>query len=177
MSLPALTLALFLAYSYVARGMAEPPAFDAIFSMYLNDPGAQLVSANLAYSVEGERIVVKASALPTGVRWNQALFRLDHQTLTIKRIEIEIPDDIEGYAQIIDVPVLADLTVSRETRAPDGYRLRSGYDRGPGLIGELFGPRRRGEISIEKLGVVHRIERPDGADFMGPVQFLAWIIP
>ncbi|MFV2089413.1 MAG: hypothetical protein ACC642_02045, partial [Pseudomonadales bacterium] len=114
--------------------------------------------------------------LPEGVSWNQALFRLDHRTLTVHRIEIELPDDLEGHGQIIDSPLLVSLEISGANRAPDGYRLRSGYDRAPGLIGELFGPRRRGEISIEKLGVVHRIEGPDGAEFMGQAQFLGWVL-
>jgi len=175
-SLPAVMLAGFMIYSYLARSVAEPPAFDAVFSMYSGGPGEQLHAANLSYLVEEDRIVVRASALPEGARWTQALYRLNHETLLAERIELTVPDDVSGYAQVVTVPEVEHLRVTNEVEAPDGYRFRSGGNDGPGLIGMLFSPRRRDGVTIEKLGVVHRVEFADGVKYPGYAQFLGWVV-
>jgi hypothetical protein len=45
------------------------------------------------------------------------------------------------------------------------------------LIGQLFGPRQRGGITIEKVGVVHRVTETDGQELRNPAQFLGWVAP
>ena len=177
-SLPVIVLIGFLLYSYIARQTAEPPGYDAIFSMYINAGGEALQQANLSYSVEGDRIVVSASgrALPAVLRSTQALYRLDHETLTATRITFDEPEQVTGSNQVIEVPELDGLRVTPEIVAPDGYRFRSGYDRGPGIIGALFSPRRSGGVTIEKLGVVHRLNTPEKVEFSGYARFLGWVV-
>ncbi|MDH3644762.1 MAG: hypothetical protein OES38_21830, partial [Gammaproteobacteria bacterium] len=75
-----------------------------------------------------------------------------------------------------EVPKLAGVRISSDTTAPDGYQFRSGYQRGPGLIGEIFYRDRSGAFTIEKLGVVHRIEDPNSAYSYGQAQFLGWVL-
>jgi hypothetical protein len=176
-ALPALMLVGFIVYSYAARLTAEPPGYDAFFSVYASGPGEVWHQASLNYRVEDGRIVVQAHPLPQGGRWVQALYRLDHRTLQAERVPIPLPERIEEQGQRIVVESLADVPVAAGAEAPDGYRFRSGYDGGPGLIGQLFGPRQRGGITIEKVGVVHRVTETDGQELRNPAQFLGWVAP
>ena len=175
-SLPVVMLIGFIAYSYLARAVAEPPRHDAVFSIYAGGPAEPLHNVNLSYTVEADRIVARASELPQGARWTQALYRLDHKTLQAHRIRLTVPDQVQGFAQPVTVPELETLQVLAEVRAPDGYRFRSGYDGGPGIIGMLFNPRRQGGITVEKLGVVHRVLDEHGEPFTGYAQFLGWVV-
>ena len=175
-SLPVVMLIGFIAYSYVARSVAEPPQYDAVFSIYAGGPDEPEHSVNLSYTVEKDQIVARASQLPPGARWTQALYRLDHASLRSQRISLTVPDEVEGYAQPVTVPELETLRVLAAARAPDGYRFRSGYDGGPGIIGMLFNPRRQGGITVEKLGVVHRVLDENGEPFTGYAQFLGWVV-
>jgi hypothetical protein len=172
-ALPAVLLVGFILYSQIAQRTARPPAHDALFSVFsTREPDGP----NLNFSVEGERVVVHGSILPEGARWTQVLYRFRHETMTAERVTLSVPADLDGRPRVVSPPELAELPVSAERVAPDGYRFRTGFDRGPGLIGDLFGPRRRDEITIEKLGVVHRLELPAGAGSSASAQFLGWVL-
>jgi hypothetical protein len=175
-SLPGLLLAGFFGYSFLARGVVEPPHYDLYFSIYRNRTAAGPQHATVQYSVSDGRIVVQAIRAPNPVYSNQVLYRLDHETLQAIRVDIELTVEIGAGYRRLDVPELSNVRVSPDLAAPDGYRFRSGYRRGPGLIGGLFYPNRGHGFSIEKLGIAHRIEAPDGSYSYGQAQFLGWVL-
>ena len=175
-SLPAVLLLGFFAYTYLARGVVEPVGYDLYFSTFLNRTISQPQHATVQFTMEDERIVVRATPVANGVYWNQGIFHLDHESFEVTEIEIEIPAELEAGSQVIEVPKLAGVRISSDTTAPDGYQFRSGYQRGPGLIGEIFYRDRSRAFTIEKLGVVHRIEDPNSAYSYGQAQFLGWVL-
>jgi hypothetical protein len=172
-SLPAVLLLGFFGYTYLARGVVEPPAFDLYFSTYVDRAITQ--HATLHYSMKDERVVVRVTP-SNNVNWNQGIYRFDHETLEATLVEIEIPRELVEGTQTIEVPALSSVRISADTTAPDGYTFRSGYNRGPGLIGEIFYRDRSRSFTIEKLGVVHRIAAPDGRYGYGQAQFLGWVL-
>jgi hypothetical protein len=174
-SLPAVLLLGFFGYTYLARGVVEAPAFDLYFSTYVDRASNQPQHATLHYSMRDERIVVRATPA-NNVNWNQGIYRLDHETLEATLVEIEIPLELLEGTQTIEVPALNNVRISADTTAPDGYQFRSGYNRGPGLIGAIFYRDRSRSFTIEKLGIVHRIQAPDGIYGYGQAQFLGWVL-
>lgn len=172
-ALPALLLVGFVGYSQIASRVTDPPAYDALFSVF---SAREADAANLNFSVEAERVITHASMLPEGARWTQVLYRFRHQTMQVERVETLVSAELNARPRIVEVPTLTGLRVSARPVAPDGYRFRSGLDRSPGLIGELFSPRRRGEISIEKIGVTHRLELPGDPGVGASAQFLGWVL-
>ena len=74
------------------------------------------------------------------------LFLFDHATLSVSEIPVELPDKlvlVEGDPPrtiVVDTP--PGRRVLAQARAPDGYQLETRSQRGPGIVGELFGMHR-----------------------------------
>ena len=80
----------------------------------------------------------------------------------------------------IAVDALAGREVLAQPKAPDGYQLESRSQRGPGIVGELFGMNRYdSEASLESKGRVVRIMLPAPFQniYSSPVYAVGWLVP
>ena len=77
------------------------------------------------------------------------------------------------------VAALAGRRVLADARAPDGYELNSRSNRGPGIVGDLFGMRSYGDrVSLVNRGRVVRISLPGdryGYGYGYGLSVLGWV--
>jgi hypothetical protein len=110
------------------------------------------------------------------------LFLFDHQTMSAHEIPIELPDNlVEGDPpRTIAVDALAGREVLAQPKAPDGYQLESRSQRGPGIVGEVFGMNRYdAEASLVNRGRVIPIALPMPLQniYSSPVYSVGWLVP
>lgn len=180
-SLPLVVVVFFLLSSAIPRWLVPPPAYDL------------LVRATDAYNQTNPRMTVdfnvrdgkvEATVRPVpantyGLR--SALFLFDHTTMTVREIPIELPDNlVEGDPpRTIVVDALAGRQVLAQAKAPDGYQLESRSQRGPGIVGEVFGMHRYdSEASLVNRGRVVPITLPVPYQnqYLSPVYAVGWLV-
>jgi hypothetical protein len=145
-ALPLLVVAFFLLSTALPRWTVPPPAYDLVLRA---DGGFDGVRTTVAvdFTVREGRIEAIARYLPAeSYRQPVDLFLFDHDTMAVTRIPVDVPDRLEesDSPRTITIDALAGRRVIAEDRAPDGYHLENRSDRGPGLVGEVFGMRRYG---------------------------------
>jgi hypothetical protein len=117
-----------------------------------------------------------------------SLYRFHAADSSVSEVGFEIPEQVRArllagnperdfVEEQVVVNVAATPVSITAPLAPDGYRFRDGYDRGPGLFGELFGiGRRQSVVAVEKSGRVIEIEYPFATNhYYDQVQLLGWI--
>jgi hypothetical protein len=110
------------------------------------------------------------------------LFLFDHTALSVREIPVELPDNlVEGDPpRTIAVAALTGREVLAEAKAPDGYELQSRNQRGPGIVGEVFGMNRYdAEASLVNRGRVIPIVLPMPFQniYSSPVYSVGWLVP
>jgi hypothetical protein len=114
---------------------------------------------------------------PNGYAQRSSLFVFDHTTSRLSEVRVELPDTVEA-PQDIPVEALAGRRVTASTEAPDGYRLEMRPNRGPGLVGELFGMNRHGQgLTLVNRGRVVPLTLPAPHQYLAPVSAVGWIVP
>jgi hypothetical protein len=181
-SLPLVVVAFFIASSSIPRWFVPPPAYDL------------LIRATDAYNQTNPRITVdfdvrdgKVEATFRPVAANSyavrsRLFLFDHDTMNAREIPVDLPENlVEGNPpRTIVVDALAGRKVLTQAKAPDGYQLESSSQRGPGIVGELFGMNRyNSEALLVNKGRVIQFELPTAFRniYLSPVSAIAWLVP
>ncbi|MCR9279487.1 MAG: hypothetical protein NXH85_16135 [Pseudomonadaceae bacterium] len=168
-ALPVLMMLAFIAYaSWQRSGMPAPQ-----HGLFVMEPSwNEAVGAHgVRYTVEDERIVAYPS-LEQNMTYK--LYRIDPSELRATRIDVpfaELP--LTGPTP---VPTLVNVRVTADLQAPDGYQMTDDYRDGPGVIGELFGRRRFGEIGFSREGVRHWVNASDVGLSHWNAVFLGWEI-
>ena len=121
-----------------------PPAYDLLIRATdtYNQTNPRMT---VDFDVRNGKVEVTFRAMPAnGYGLRSRLFLFDHATMSAHEIPIELPDNlVEGDPpRTIAVDALAGREVLAEPKAPDGYQLESRSQRGPGIVGELFGMNR-----------------------------------
>jgi hypothetical protein len=175
-SLPVAIVGMFLLITAIPRWTVSPPQYDLLLRT------TEYSSANVPVSVE---LVVRDETLQAMVRVvkdQQAsrvrLWRFDHATMSAREVPLDVPAAVFGSEQVqtIVVEALRGQRVVTDTKAPDGYQLRTARDGRPGLIGDIFGMRRYGQPpAIVNRGRVIPIEVSTANRYDEPV-FLGWIV-
>jgi hypothetical protein len=180
LSLPILVVVFFLVANRVPRAFVAPPEYDLLLvsrdGQY--DPRPFRVEIGVDdHRVRARVFKVDYAGNPAAAYANirPRLFRWSHATKTVREIPLALPDDVDSIDNGDDLVIedLANVPVSTDFRAPDGYELREpGYDRGP--FGWIFGggPSRR---VVAKHGAAHELEMPNGIPYWN-VQFLGWVV-
>lgn len=178
-ALPLLVVALFASASILPKLITEAPQYSLVYVLPHYDPAAN-VPASLDVTVDAGRIVA------TVVHRNEnslypmpAIFLYEPENDTVRRLDIEVPEDWSQPAIGARLPVtgIGSGRIDPSLKAPDGYEFRDvGYR--SGLLFDLFGAGgRRGGISIVKNGAVRKIPLPAGHDrWYGPAAFLGWVV-
>jgi hypothetical protein len=177
LSLPVLLMAGFLVAGALPGRLADPPRYDAVFTVQdWRSPGNSPVTA---------RLVVRGGALHVqytkggGAGWKR-LFLYDAATRTSRELPFDVPADAGAIDTMREdaVASAAGLTIDPMAIAPDGYEFVSSDDRGGGgLLTEIFGGRRGVEPRLRKNGtsvpVAHAPGQPPFA--YGAVEFVGWV--
>lgn len=181
-SLPLLVVAFFLASTVIPRFLVAPPAYDLLIRATdtYNQTNPRMA---VDFEVRNGKVEVTFRPMPAnGYGPRSRLFLFDHATMSAREIPIELPDNlVEGDPpRTIAVDALAGREVLAQSKAPDGYQLESRSQRGPGIVGELFGMNRYdSEASLVNKGRVIRIMLPEPFQniYSTPVYAVGWLVP
>jgi hypothetical protein len=177
-ALPVLVAGFFMLASAIPRWTVAPPAYDFVFQT--SGPYDRSANLVLDFNVRDSRVEVTARPAPNdGYTHRSGLFLFDHETLTVREVDLGLPETLPGGKPMtIAVNALAGRRVVSEATAPDGYQLRTGRAEGSGLIGELFGMRSyRHHVALVKTGRTIPLDLP--APYRNPyepVYPVGWIV-
>ena len=175
-TLPALVIALFAVATMVSRRSVAPPAYDLVFMvMRPYERGRTVVTDFIA---RDGRVHARLRALdePYGSSWELLLF--DHETGTVREIPFEAPDTVKGEMETVPVPAVANLRVSGDSTAPDGYALEARYG-SSGIVGNIFGMGgSRGRVSLVNDGrtVTLDLPAPYRNVYVSSAQVVGWVL-
>ncbi|MBA2306168.1 MAG: hypothetical protein H0W08_26565 [Acidobacteria bacterium] len=176
-SLPLVVVGVFLLLTAIPKWTVPPPQYDLL--LHTTDYNGQDARITVQLFVRDEALQATLRPVlkdmhPPRVR----LWRFDHGTLSAREIPVDLP------AQIVDgepprtlvVEALRGRRIVTDTKAPDGYELRTRTHGGPGLIGDLFGMGRYDQSSvIVNRGRIIPIGVPTPNQYQTP-GFLGWLL-
>lgn len=175
-TLPALVIALFAVATIVSRSSVPPPAHDLVFMVMRPYERGQAVVTDFVARDGRVHARLRAIDEPYGSSWELLLF--DHETGTVRDIPFEPPETVEGEVQTVPVAALADLRVSSDATAPDGYALDTRYG-SPGIIGDIFGMGgSRGRVSLVNDGRSVALDLPASYRnvYVSSAQVVGWVL-
>jgi hypothetical protein len=161
-SLPVLVIAFFLLASIVPRWLVPPPAYDLVLRAdgpYPRTPPRVSVD----FKVHEGRIEAAVRALgPNEYQQPSVLFLFDHETMNVREIPFDLPSDMRSTdpPRAIVIPEIAGRRVISQVQAPDGYKLETRNNQGPGILGALFGMNGRTRGTLENRGRIVPIALP-----------------
>jgi hypothetical protein len=178
-ALPLVVVVLFLASSIVPRWLVPAPSYDLLFRA--GGPYDQAKpKVSVDFQVRNGRIEATVHALPANSYAQlSTLFHFDHNTMEVREIPWDLPDDLsEGDPpRIIVVDAPGGRRLLERAQAPDGYELSTRSPRGPGLVGDLFGMSGSGQFAaLVNRGRVVRLTLPASDRYHLPVSTLGWLI-
>jgi hypothetical protein len=178
-ALPVLVVIFFLLASAIPRWTVPPPAYDLVLRV-----GKPYDQARPQVAVEFKINGGKLEAIARPAQKDQyvqpwSLFRFDHRTLNLEQIPVRVPDTLpaDSAPQTIAVEAIAGPILD-QTRAPDGYELRTDTGRGgAGIIGDLFGMRGGYDqtVTLVNRGRVIALPLPSGDQYYAPVSAIGWL--
>jgi len=181
-SLPLVVVAFFLAASAIPRWLVSPPSYDLLIrATEAYNQTKPPVAVDFAVRNGQVEVTFRALAANT-YALRSRLFLFDHTALSVREIPVELPDNlVEGDPpRTIAVAALTGREVLAEAKAPDGYELQSRNQRGPGIVGEVFGRNRYdAEASLVNRGRVIPIVLPMPFQniYSSPVYSVGWLVP
>jgi hypothetical protein len=175
--LPVAVVGLFLLSTAIPQWTVPPPQYDLL--LRASDPydGTRpRVAVDFAVrngQVEATVRTVTENHYPQG----SSLFLFDHETSQLRSIRFDIPN-VTATTSPMTVPVeaVSGWTILDQPVAPDGYAFESRIQRGPGIVGELFGMNRYDtQVSLVKDGRVIPIPAPSSSRYHSPMSALGWV--
>jgi hypothetical protein len=183
-SLPLVVVAFFLLSTAIPRWTVPPPAYDLILrasDVYNYNQTNPRVTVE--FGVRDGKVEATFRPIPANsYQARTALFLFDHATMTSREIPVDLPDNlVEGDPPrtiVVDTPPGRQVLV--QVRAPDGYQLEGRSQRGPGIVGELFGMNRynsdtvltnRGRVVSLTLPVPYQNQ------YVSSVSGVGWLVP
>jgi hypothetical protein len=175
-SLPVAVVGLFLLVTAIPKLTVSPPGYDLLL---------QTTEYDRAHSSIGVELFVRDDALQARLRVVKdaqtprvRLWRFDHTTLSAREVPMNLPtlaSDVD-VAQTVVVEAVRGRRIVTDTKAPDGYQLRTPDGGGPGVIGEIFGMHRYGQpTAIVNRGRVVPIDIQTSNQYQAPA-FVGWVV-
>jgi hypothetical protein len=177
-ALPLAVVGLFLLAAAIPRWTVAPPEYDLL--LRANGPYDRTPPrASVDFAVRDGRVEATVRA-PSGDRSPQpaTLFLFDHKTLQVRTIPFEIPSVTDSTSPMtVPVEALRGVTILDQPVAPDGYTFESRINRGPGIVGELFGMNRYdSRAALVNGGRVVPIGALSSSAYHSPFSALGWVI-
>ena len=183
--LPVLLIGGFFVLGNLPRQLADPPQYDFLLVGYRYDY-RHPANYYLDFEVRDGRLtgkVIPKDANNTGYnRQTAAIFRYRAATDTFEEIEYDLPEGLEdlGDAVPLSMPHTSGLKLDKRNRSPDGYTFEYlGYRGSGGLLGELFGMRRRydSDYVLRKDNAYFDLPTPSGDTwYQNDLHFMGWVI-
>ena len=181
-SLPLIVVAFFIASTAIPRFLVAPPAYDLLIRA-TEAYNTTKPPITVDFAVRNGKVEVTFRPLAANAyALRSRLFLFDHTTMSVREIPVELPENlVEGDPpRTIPVDALMGREVLADAKAPDGYQLESTNQRGPGIVGEVFGMNRYdAEASLVNRGRVIPIALPMPFQniYSSPVYSVGWLVP
>jgi hypothetical protein len=183
--LPVLLVGGFFVFSNAPRMLADPPKYDFVLVAYRYDhqhPSDYYLSFEVRDGHLSGRAIPRDEGNANINRQYASIFRYDAAAGSFEEIVYELPDGLEGIEE--PIPLLltetSDLTLDKNMQSPDGYTFEFlGYRGRGGLLGEMFGMRRRYESGyvLKKDNAYIDLPKPaTGPNYQNYLNFLGWVI-
>ena len=174
--LPLVVVGFFLLSTAIPRFTVPPPAHDLLLSANSYDQPAPRVSVE--FTVREDRVYATVRPLPANsYAHRQSLWLFDHSTMNVRQIPLDLPEQLDELepSRTVLVGALAGRRVLAQTKAPDGYELRSRAGGSPGLFGDLFGMRRYDyAVTLVNRGRVVAVALPSPYQYQSPT-VIGWL--
>jgi hypothetical protein len=177
-ALPLVVVGFFLVATAIPRWRVPPPAYDLLLRTtgHVDQTRPRVA---VEFAVRDSRVEATVRGLPAnGYPQVPKLFLVDHQTVNVREIPVDLPVNLGETDPPVTVPVsaLAGRRVIAEARAPDGYEFHSRGYRSTGLVGGLFGMGSHNEkVSLVNRGRVVPISFPSN-EYGYSVSFVGWVL-
>ncbi|MDX1460314.1 MAG: hypothetical protein R3348_04600 [Xanthomonadales bacterium] len=185
--LPVLLIVGFLLLQKAPSLLEDPPQYDFLLVAYRYD-AQHPRDFHLSFEVREGRLFGRATPGRAGQhypnRQHAGLFRYDASTQAFDEIIYELPpgiDNIDEEPLTFEISEASRLRLDKSKRSPDGYTFEFlGYRGGGGLLGELFGMRRRYDnpYVLSRDGAHFALPRPEPGPhyYAHDLHFLGWIV-
>ena len=183
--LPVLLVGGFFVLSNAPRMLADPPKYDFVMVAYRYDyqnPSDYYLSFEVRDGTLTGRALPKDENNANFNRQYASIFRYDAGANTFEEIVFELPEGLEGIEEPIPLPLAetSDLKLDKRSQSPDGYTFEFlGYRGRGGLLGEMFGMRRRYESDyvLKKDRAYVDLPKPaTGPYYQNDLHFMGWVI-
>lgn len=178
-ALPVLVIVFFLIATAIPRFTVAPPAYDLV--LRIGKPYERPPQVSVEYKISDGQLqaIVRPVAKDNyGQAW--ALYRFDHQTQNLLEIPVRIPDSVpaDRPPQTVVVEALLGRRILDQSKAPDGYELRTESSRsGGGLLGDIFGMRSYDQrVVLANGGRVLSLPLPSGTQYYSPINAVGWLV-
>ncbi len=175
--LPLIIVVFFVLASALPKWLVDPPAYDFVFTV--PDSRGGMPDIELRYDVKNDRVRARLYKTNTPYGLIPKLYLYEHETQDVREISVDLPGSTEEFEDgtEIDLPELANRTVSTARKAPDGYEIQEPRYGSDNLMNALFGSSRRYRLSVEKSGAVFDIPSDGRSNYYYyNVSFLGWLI-
>jgi hypothetical protein len=183
--LPVLLVCGFFILSNAPRMLADPPTYDFVLVGYRYDyqhPSDYFLSFEVRDGHLNGRAVPKDEGNANLNRQYAGIFRYNAAANTFEEIVYELPEGLDGIEE--PIPLLLtetrDLTLDKRRQSPDGYTFEFlGYRGRGGLLGEMFGMRRRyqSDYVLKKDSAYVDLPKPASDPYyQNDLHFMGWII-
>ena len=150
--LPVLLVAGFMILSHIPKSLLDPPQYDFLLVVRSYDQ-QQHLGYNLSFEVRDGRLTGKATPRDGNNYSNNQranLFRYKADGNVFEELVFELPENLDELEKPLTFPIaeVQNLKLDKRAQSPDGFTFEYlGNWGGGGLLGELFGSRRRYESS------------------------------
>jgi hypothetical protein len=183
--LPVLLVAGFFVLNNAPSMLADPPRYDFLVVGYRYDyqhPGVYYLSFEVRDGRLTGRAVPRDGSNPNVNRQYASIFRYDAAANTFEEITYELPEGLDDIEEPVPLPLTETSGLKLDSRrpSPDGYTFEFlGYRGRGGLLGEIFGMRRRNEsgYGLKKGSAYIDLPRPlSDPYYTNDLHFLGWVI-
>jgi hypothetical protein len=183
--LPVLLVGGFFLLNKAPRILSDPPEYDFVLVGYRYDyqhPSNYYLSFEVRDGKLTGRAVPRDEQNVNINRQYAGIFRYDAASATFTEIVYELPEGLDDIDEPIPLELAetSGLKLDKRRQSPDGYVFEFlGYSGWGGLLGEMFGMRRRYESGyvLKKDSVYIDLPRP-AADpyYQNDLHFMGWVI-
>lgn len=183
--LPVLLVGGFFILSNLPRQLADPPRYDFLLAGYRYDyqhPANYYLSFEVRDGKLTGKVIPKDESKAGYNRQTANIYRYIAARNAFEEIEYDLPEDLEdlGAAVPLALPQTSGLKLDKRSRSPDGYTFEYlGYRGRGGLLGEMFGMRRRHDSNyvLKKDSAYFNLPVPSSdAWYQNDMHFLGWIV-
>lgn len=182
--LPVLLVGAFFVLNSAPRFLSDPPTTDFVLVAYQYDY-QHVNDYSLSFEVRDGKLTGKVSPRNqnnANERQVANIFRYNVAQNTFEEIVYDLPENLKGFDEPvrINLPNADHLHLDKRKQSPDGYTFEFIGYRGVGLLGELFGMRRRSQSGYELKKGNARFALPKPASntnyYQNNLQFMGWVV-